>query len=111
MHKFASIYARAEARKGSADALAELLPKILSRQQLAKIGDDRFLSMMCKVVNQAGFNWTVIENKWPQFEAAFFKFNLNKLSSLSPDEWDAYIKDPRVVRNWQKIQALRDNVE
>ena len=108
---FAPVLARAEARKGGARALAALLPKPLSRPQLAKVGDDRLLSMMCKVVNQAGFNWTVIENKWPQFEAAFFKFNPGKLSSLSQDEWDAYTKDPRVVRNWQKIKALRDNVD
>ncbi len=111
MNKFASIHAQAEARKGGAKALQELLPKVLSRPQLAKVGDDRFLAMMCKVVNQAGFNWTVIDNKWPQFEAAFFKFNVKKLSSLSPDAWDAYLKDSRVVRNWQKIKALRDNVE
>lgn len=108
---FASIRARAEARKGGARALAALLPKPLSRSQLGKVGDDRLLSMMCKVVNQAGFNWTVIENKWPQFEAAFFKFNPRKLSSLSLDEWDAYTRDPRIVRNWQKIKALRDNAD
>lgn len=108
---FASIRARAEARKGGARALAALLPKPLSRSQLGKVGDDRLLSMMCKVVNQAGFNWTVIENKWPQFEAAFFKFNPRKLSSLSLDEWDAYTRAPRVVRNWQKIKALRDNAD
>lgn len=108
---FAAIRARAEARKGGARALAALLPKPLSRQQLAKVGDDRLLSMMCKVVNQAGFNWTVIENKWPQFEAAFYKFNLEKLARLSVDEWEAYTQDPRVVRNWQKIKALRDNVD
>lgn len=108
---FSAIRASAEARKGGARALAALLPKPLSRQQLAKVGDDRLLSMMCKVVNQAGFNWTVIENKWPEFEAAFFRFNPEKLSSLSLDAWDAYTKDPRVVRNWQKIKALRDNVD
>jgi 3-methyladenine DNA glycosylase Tag len=111
MEEFNSIRARAEARKGGRAALAKLLPAVLSKQALAKIGDDRFLSMLCKVVNQAGFNWKVIENKWPQFEAAFFNFSLKKLSSLSPDEWDAYTKDVRVVRNWQKIKALRDNVE
>jgi 3-methyladenine DNA glycosylase Tag len=108
---FATIRARAEARKGGSRALAALLPKPLSRLQLAKVGDDRLLSMMCKVVNQAGFNWTVIENKWAQFEEAFFKFDPEKLSSLSPGEWDNYAKDPRVVRNWQKIKALRDNVD
>ena len=99
MQSFEFIHARAEERKGGAKALAELFPDVLSKRQLANIGDDRFLAMLCNVVNQAGFNWTVIENKWPQFEAAFFKFKPLKLPSLSPDAWDGYTKDSRVVRN------------
>jgi len=57
-----------------------------------------------------GFSWKVIENKWPQFEEAFFGFNPNKLGLLSPEQWEAYTSDRRVVRNWQKIKALQENV-
>jgi 3-methyladenine DNA glycosylase Tag len=52
----------------------------------------------------------VIENKWPEFEEAFFKFDPIKLGLLSPEQWEAYTADRRVVRNWQKIRALRENV-
>ncbi len=65
---------------------------------------------MTKAINQAGFSWKAIENKWPEFEEAFFGFNLQKLALLSPEQWEAYTSDRRVVRNWQKIKALQENV-
>lgn len=87
-----------------------MLPEVLSNKKIAELGDDRFLSMMTKCINQAGFSWKVIENKWPQFEEAFFGFDPGKLGLLSPEQWEAYASDRRVVRNWQKIKALQENV-
>lgn len=109
-HKFTQIRERAEKRKGGAAALNKLLPAVSSRKELLQMSDDRLLAMMTKCINQAGFSWKVIENKWPQFEEAFFNFNPNKLGLLSPEQWEAYTSDRRVVRNWQKIKALRENV-
>lgn len=110
MKKFGKIHQQAEKRKGGAAALKKLLPKVSSKKQLSALGDDRFLALMTKAINQAGFSWKVIENKWPEFEEAFFGFNPNKLGLLSPEQWEAYTKDRRVVRNWQKIKALQENV-
>lgn len=110
MKKFDKIRQQAEKRKGGAAALKKLLPKVASTQQLAKTGDDRYLAMMTRAINQAGFSWKVIENKWPQFEEAFFGFDPKKLALLSPEQWEAYTSDRRVVRNWQKIKALQENV-
>ncbi len=110
MAKFQKIKDRAEQRKGGGAALKKLLPKVSSNKQLASLGDDRYLAMMTKCINQAGFSWKVIENKWPQFEEAFFGFNPHKLGLLSPEQWEAYTSDRRVVRNWQKIKALQENV-
>jgi 3-methyladenine DNA glycosylase Tag len=107
---FTQIQERAEARKGGARALKKLLPNTASTQALQDTPDDRYLAMMTKCINQAGFSWKVIENKWPQFEEAFFGFDVFKLGLLSPEQWEAYASDKRVVRNWQKIKALQDNV-
>lgn len=79
-------------------------------RSLRALGDDRYLSMMTRVINQAGFSWKVIERKWPQFEEAFLGFDTFKLSLLSPEQWEAYTSDRRVVRNWQKIKAVQDNL-
>lgn len=110
MKKFSSVLKRAQQRKGGEAALQALLPKVRSSKKIAGISDDRYLSVMTKCINQAGFNWSVIEKKWPQFEAAFFQFDPARLAYLSPEQWEGYMQDVRVVRNWQKISALRDNV-
>lgn len=110
MTKFQKIKERAEHRKGGGTALEKLLPKIASKKQLQSLGDDRYLAMMTKCINQAGFSWKVIENKWPEFEEAFFGFDPRKLGLLPAEQWEAYTSDRRVVRNWQKIKALQENV-
>ena len=110
MAKFEKIKERAEHRKGGGAALKKLLPKVASKKKLIALGDDRYLAMMTKCINQAGFSWKVIENKWPEFEEAFFAFNPKKLGYLSAEQWEAYVSDRRVVRNWQKIKALQENV-
>ena len=68
---FSTILARAEARKGGELALAQLMPYVASQEELVDLPDDRYLAMMTKCINQAGFSWKVIENKWPEFEQAF----------------------------------------
>ena len=110
MSGFDEIQSRAQSRKGGARALKALLPKVATNKQLIELGDDRYLAMMTKAINQAGFSWKVIENKWPSFEEAFLGFDPRKLSYLSPEQWEAFTSDKRVVRNWQKIKALQDNV-
>ena len=110
MSGFEDIRLRAEARKGGARALKAMLPTVATKKQLIELGDDRYLAMMTKSINQAGFSWKVIENKWLSFEEAFLGFDPRKLSYLSPEQWEAFTSDKRVVRNWQKIKALQDNV-
>ncbi len=110
MSKFQKIIERAEQRKGGAAALKKLLPKVASRKKLLALSDDRYLALMTKCINQAGFSWKVIENKWPEIEEAFFGFDPHKLGLLSAEQWEAYTSDRRVVRNWQKIKALKENV-
>ncbi|MBL4851955.1 MAG: DNA-3-methyladenine glycosylase I [Gammaproteobacteria bacterium] len=109
MHTFATILARAEKRKGGSKKLKKLLKSVLSKKQLTQKGDDRFLAMMARAINQAGFNWTVIANKWPQFEQAFFGFDIKTLGCMPPERWEEYLKDKRVVRHWLKIKAVMEN--
>lgn len=110
MKKFEQIKQRAEKRKGGPAGLKKLLPAVASNRKLKAMGDDRYLSMMTRVINQAGFSWKVIDRKWPEFEEAFLGFDTFKLSLLAPEQWEAYTSDRRVVRNWQKIQALQENL-
>jgi 3-methyladenine DNA glycosylase Tag len=106
---FSKVEARAIKRKGGAEALEALLPKVKTPRALAKITDDRWLARMTQGVFSAGFVWKVIEAKWDGFEAAFGGFVPAKVATLGDDDLDQLAGDERIVRNRQKIWATRDN--
>jgi 3-methyladenine DNA glycosylase Tag len=109
MIAFKTIRARAEKRKGGAEALARLLPPTPEPEALIELRDDRVLAEMTKRVFSAGFAWRVIESKWPGFEAAFLGFEPARLSFQADDFWDDLTRDARVVRNGAKIGSVRAN--
>lgn len=108
---FKIIYSRAAKRKGSEAALKKLLPPKPDHKKPAKLTDDRALAEMAKRVFSAGFVWSVIENKWDGFEAAFLKFEPRKLLHKPDEFWEKLTADKRIVRNPQKIRAVRENAQ
>jgi 3-methyladenine DNA glycosylase Tag len=109
MTSFKTIRARAAKRKGGEAALAALLPKVAGPKALAGLGDDRVLAEMTKRIFSAGFVWSVIEAKWPGFEAAFLEFAPKRLLAQPDEFWENLTGDARIVRNPQKIMAVRAN--
>jgi len=111
MKSFSKLYELAAARKGGEKALESLIPKPKSAAALARIPDDRWLSGMAKAVFRAGFNWKVVDNKWPGTEAAFEGFDPHQVAFLSDDELDVLVKDERIIRHWRKLKAIRSNAQ
>ncbi|MET4805081.1 3-methyladenine DNA glycosylase Tag [Limibacillus sp. MBR-115] len=109
MQSFNDLWDTAANRKGGAEALEALLPPPTPRDALEETPDSRLLSAMSRRVFQAGFNWAVVDKKWPDHEAAFNDFNINHCAFLSDEDLDALTRDPRVVRHFKKIQSVRDN--
>ncbi|MGS2719451.1 DNA-3-methyladenine glycosylase I [Paraglaciecola aestuariivivens] len=109
MESFHAIYQRAAERKGGEQALSQLLYQPASATTLAKLTDDRILSELTKKVFQSGFVWRVVENKWENFEKAFFNFDIQKVL-LMPDEMlEQKATDPSIIRNFNKIKTIREN--
>ena len=109
LEKFQTIYQRAFERKGGPKALDHILSQPLSDNEVAKIGDDRFLAEFTKKVFQSGFVWRVVRNKWPDFERLFWGFDIDKLL-LMPDEMlEAKAQDPSIIRNFSKVKTIREN--
>jgi len=106
---FDQLYAIAAERHGGPRALESQLPVPKSRDALAAIPDDRWLSEMTRRVFQAGFNWKVVDTKWSGFEAAFDGFDVNRCAMMSDEDLDRLLSDPRVVRNGAKIRSVREN--
>lgn len=109
MEKFASIYKRACERKGGESLLKKLLPKVRSARALGATPDHRYLSQMTRCVFQAGFVWRVVDNKWDDFEDVFFGFPPDRIVLLSPEQIDRFSRNPRIIRNRQKVIAIQDN--
>jgi 3-methyladenine DNA glycosylase Tag len=111
MTSFKTIRARAEKRKGGPAALKKLLPDEPDKKALTKLADDRVLAELTQRVFSAGFAWSVIEQKWDGFEAAFLGFQPKKLVVQSDDFWHELTRDQRIVRNGAKIMSVRDNAQ
>ena len=111
MIDFSELYERAARRKGGEEPLEALIARPKSKAALARVPDDRWLSGMAKSVFQAGFNWKVVENKWPDIEAAYDGFDPHGVAFQSDDDLDNLVKDPRVIRQWRKLKAIRVNAQ
>ena len=109
MTSFITIRARAADRKGGDAVLPSLLGPVPNNAALTGMPDDRILSIMANRVFSAGFVWRVIDQKWPGFEDAFLNFQPKRLLFQPDDFWHDLAADKRIVRNPQKIKAVRDN--
>lgn len=110
MQTFQQIYQRAAKRKGGEETLRKMVPdNIKSSQELAELGDDRYLAEMTKAIFKAGFVWKIIDNKWLGFEEAFWGFDVGRCAFMSPEDEDGLCADTRIIRNRQKILTVPQN--
>lgn len=87
--------------------LEGLRPKSVA--EIAAVPDDRVLALMAQRIFSAGFSRKVIEAKWLAFEEAFWHFAPQRCASLDEPELDGLLANNAIVRNGQKIVAVRDN--
>lgn len=107
---FERVLATAARRKGGEAAVEARLPGTpASAAKLRRLRDDAVLSLMAKGVFRAGFNWRVVENKWPGMEAAFHGFSVERVATMDSDDVEALVADPAVIRNRQRIWAVIEN--
>ncbi len=109
MRSFDEIWDISAKRKGGEAALIEQLQFPKSNSDISNTPDDRFLAQMTKGIFQAGFNWKVVENMWPGFEAAFDGFDIFKCRMLHEEDFDRLVSDTRIVRHGTKIRSVQQN--
>lgn len=106
---FSDIYSRAVSRFGSETTLRNQLISPKSEQQLLNISDDRWLAAFTQKIFQSGMNWQVVRNKWPNFENAFFQFDVEKMLLIHDEMWEEKAKDPSIIRHFGKVMTIREN--
>lgn len=73
--------------------------------------DDGYFEQMAKAVFRSGFNWQVIEKKWPDIRKAFAGFSIQRVAKFNESDIDRLMEDKGVVRNYRKITAVIDNAK
>ena len=96
-------------RLGSLNELKQQFHLVRSQSELQAVTNDRWLSDLSRRVFQAGFNWSVINRKWPDFEIVFDGFDLHRWAHMSDADFDRLYAEPRIVRHARKILSVRDN--
>jgi len=109
MTPFKKVRERAVSRKGSARALNALLPVPGTAARLRKIEDDRWLAAMTRVIFQTGFNSALVTRRWGNFEQAFAGFDPVRWADMSSRDRKRLLNDADIVRNPQKIDAVKAN--
>nr|WP_238486452.1 DNA-3-methyladenine glycosylase I [Motilimonas eburnea] len=88
-----------------------LLSPVISDQALLRIPDHRFLATFTQTIFQSGFVWSVVRNKWPGFEEAFFGFEPEKMVLLNDQHIERLCQDSRIIRARQKIITVPVNAQ
>jgi 3-methyladenine DNA glycosylase Tag len=108
MISFAAIRERAVERLGAAE-LKRRLPQPKSADELRAVADDRYLSLMSLRVFRAGLKHSLVDAKWPAFEAAFLGFAPKRVAAMSDEAVENLLKNERLIRHWGKLKSVRQN--
>jgi DNA-3-methyladenine glycosylase I len=82
------------------------MPETIIPPRAQPDGDDGYLEQLSKAVFQAGFNWQIVERKWPDIRRAFEAFSVERVAALSPESIDTLLQDPAIIRNRRKVEAV-----
>ncbi|HEY5717608.1 MAG TPA: DNA-3-methyladenine glycosylase I, partial [Motiliproteus sp.] len=99
---------RVHSRSDWSDILARL-PLVRTAEELLALGDDRYLSEICRRVFRAGLKHALVDAKWPAFEQAFFGFDPQRLVLMSDEQLEGQMQNKALIRHWGKLKAVRHN--
>ena len=107
MKSFQWIYEHAAAHKGP--VIESLLPNCLERDELSQVPDSTMFSAMSLRIFRAGLKHSVVDQKWPAFEKAFWGFDPQKVALMSDEQLERLMQNDQIIRHWGKIKATRAN--
>ena len=111
MTPFQLIEDRALEKHGAAK-LDETLKRrcaVRSAGEIAATPNDRWLAEATRIIFQAGFNWSVVDRKWPGFEAAFNGFDVHYWAMMADEEMDRLMQDKTIIRNAIRLASVGRN--
>lgn len=86
-----------------------MAPSMEIPERVRPAGDNGYFEQLTQAVFQAGFSWSVIRQKWPNFLAAFDAFDVDTVAAYDAPDMERLLADAGIVRNGRKIQATIAN--
>jgi DNA-3-methyladenine glycosylase I len=65
--------------------------------------DQKYFEILCLCLLQAGLNWGSIRKHWEKYKEGFYGFDFRRLSKAQTKD---LLKDPRVIKNKKKVEAI-----
>lgn len=111
MKTFQELLTLAVNRKGGLAAVKGQMPTVLTASELSQRDNAFYLSAMTRRIFRAGLKHSLVDKKWPAFEAAFFGFDPEKLVLMPDSMLEERMQDTRLIRHWGKMKAIRPNAQ
>lgn len=73
--------------------------------------DNRLFEKICLEGFQSGLSWLTILKKRDHFRKVFKNFDFKKIAKFTPDDMEALVHDPGIIRHRGKIEATVSNAK
>lgn len=98
-------------RFSNAQEMEAFLPQPKTAAQLQAISDDRYLSLLTRRVFRAGLRHTMVDQRWPAFEEAFWGFEPRKMILLSDEHFERFMNNKALIRHLPKMKSIPVNAQ
>lgn len=105
---FAALQRHALAHHDEVD-IRDRLPSLATVDELVARSDADWLSLISRRVFRAGMKHSVIDARWPAFEAAFWGFDPQACQLIDDDRFEQLMQDDRLIRHWGKLKTIPVN--
>jgi DNA-3-methyladenine glycosylase I len=70
--------------------------------------DQKYFEILCLCLLQAGLNWGSTRKHWRKYKEGFCQFDISRLSRARAS---VLLKDPHVIKNSRKVEAIIHNAK
>jgi len=92
-----------------ASVLEAHYPMVKSAAELKAVTDGQYLSLISRRVFRAGMKHSVIDNKWPAFEEAFWQFDPRACQLIDDARFEVLMQNRSLIRHWGKMKTIPVN--
>jgi 3-methyladenine DNA glycosylase Tag len=86
-------------------------PSVNSENTLTHTSDSEYLSHISRRVFRAGMKHSLIDQRWPAFEEAFWGFNPEACQLIDDARFEVLMQNKALIRHWGKMKTIPINAQ